>query len=157
MDTKTLLDWLLEDGGKVSNYSPEDAGQVWIDRMMKEPEYLADYWLDMLEEEFNEDEDGHIKKIFESAAMAKNALDRLSDRRVDDHYRATMATSYAFHCQNIGSAMLQAIIKQLDSYVMDRCEEWFGDVAAYEYEMREGDRIDWAYEQHRDRMLEERE
>jgi hypothetical protein len=162
MDTKSMHDVLIEDGFDLKIYESnewEDAAAVWVDHMMKTPEWLNDFWIDMLCELHGDDEKyalatllGHIGKI----------TPRLDDvRKAESHTGLNMANSAALTMQAsfLGAEVYKAIEKGVKKHMSAHGHEYFEDVlnhAAQLEQDNEAERGDWEYEQMRDRQMEER-
>jgi hypothetical protein len=140
MDTRTLLTWVQEEGHRLRAYSPEDAAQVWIQRIMEDPEYLQDYWLDALEED--RARDGKLSlNILKTLPTAHRCIQALGSKG-DDQYKAVMASSFAFHTQNLGRDVYLCILKHLEDHMTTYAEEYYADCVALEYEDIEAIRED---------------
>jgi hypothetical protein len=157
MDTKFLYDALRDHGVKIKECDPEGAGEYWFEAIIKAPDYLADIYLDLLEEEMSSREDhGDLQNVLKFTASASEDTDNLLYKSRSEILTPSYATSYGWHVSMVGRCVVEIIRRQLRKYIELRQEEWFGDVAAYDYDMREGERGDWLYEQRRDRELDER-
>jgi hypothetical protein len=163
MDDKTLHDILIEDGFNLKNYEPDecsDAISVWTDKIMTTPALLMDVWLEALEEL-------HTQSAEDPYDRKKNRFERLLThigRAYTAHQNlqgntsnltALYATSWAGSNLEVGEATVMQISEYVTEYVENSGPDWFIDVMGYAGDMEEDDG-DWAYEQMKDRQLEER-
>jgi hypothetical protein len=157
MDTKFLYDALIEQKVEIKSCDPEGAGEYWFEAIMETPDYLADVYLDMLGEEMSSEEfGGDFAKVLKFTGEASSDMDSMLYKSRSEIMMPSYATSYGFNVSMVGRFVVEIVRKQLRKYIEVHQEEWFGDVAAYDYDMREGERGDWLYEQAKDRRLDER-
>jgi len=160
MDTKTLYDWANEAGLNMKSEDSSDAIQVWIDRLMADQGWLADIWLDFLVE-MMENKDGHGESEYSRFVTSLGSAHRytesvLSSGRQGAEYVGTSVVGLSMHFAHMGEHIYRAMLKGATKLVEDNADEWWGDVAAYHYEMEAGQYEDYMYEQYRDRQLDER-
>jgi hypothetical protein len=168
MDTYTLYQWASDAGlnfDNPDNYN--DAIDVWLVAMLEDGTWLNDILLDWLAEGLatTQGEDGKYIQSEKWVAIGKDMARIKRDRESLESFSRSTGTKYLGNAANglgwslgaLGETIYSLIIPQAEKYIEDHAEEWWADCMGYDYDMQEGAREDWLYEQRKDRLLEERE
>jgi hypothetical protein len=159
MDIKNLYDLANEADLKFDDDDGfQDATQVWIDGYMAAPEYLCDIWLDALAELHDKENAKKLTIIMEELGKSHDAINRAN--LYGKHSTALLlssGSSMTLATAHLGQSVYIAVKVFVEAYVGKYAEEWWDDCVSYHSDMQEGQREDYLYQQHKDRMLEERE
>ena len=154
MDTKALHDLANDaDIGFQHDDGWNDAIAVWVDGYMAKPEYLVDIWIDALAGMKDDD----TTSLLEYFGKLHNEV-AVNTRHARHNLGLQLTTSAAVTMQSsfLGSAAYKALLDFVQEFVEKYADEWWNDVCSYHSEMEEGQREDHLYQQHKDRMLDER-
>jgi hypothetical protein len=152
VDTKTLFDLANEAGIKLTDEDGyHDARQVWIDGYMASPEWLMDIWIDALAEMKDPEA---LLKYFGSTHKENEISD--AHKRENISLKMTLAASLTVQLSFLGAQTYKTVLTFVEQYVDSECENWWTDCMNYYSDMQQGMAEDNAYENYRDRKLEER-
>jgi hypothetical protein len=167
MDDKTLHDILMEsEGFDLKSYDSDecsDAISIWTDALNIDKDFLQDILMDAIEELVHptkEDEYGILanrrNSMLSDIGLAYIAFMNIDSRSSGAYVTSSKARRYSSRCLDVGEAVVVSINEWVTDYVEENGPQWFVDVMGYAGDMEEDDG-DWAYEQMKDRKMEERE
>ena len=154
MDTKALLDVLIEDGFNLKAYEPqeyEDAAAVWVGAVMTKPSWLMDFWLDSLAEIHDPKRAEELMALLTKIGRVHDEVDMVQ-RNVKHSPGLALAFSSALTQQSafLGSEIYKVILKYITAYVNRNAAEWFADVLGYAGDMEQSQKDDYLESIHDD-------
>lgn len=155
MDTKSLMDVLIEDDFNLKSYEPqefEDAAAIWVDAVMKKPSWLMDFWLDALAEIHSEERASDLMSVLERVGKVHSDVDMV--QRQSKHspgLALAMSGSLTQQSALLGGEIYEHILKFVTDYVNSNAAEWFADVLGYASDMEQSQKDDYLESIHDDR------
>lgn len=155
MDTKSLLDVLIEDDFNLKSYEPqeyEDAAAIWVDAVMKKPSWLMDFWLDALAEIHDTMRADELISVLERIGKVHEDVHCVqSQAKHSPGMALCMSTSLTQRSSFLGADIYQHILKFVTDYVNSNAAEWFADVLGYAADMEQSQKDDYLESIHDDR------
>ena len=161
LTTKECMDIAVDAGIDLRNDDVlDDCIEAWYDHCIKTPSVVKEFWLDALGElAAREGASAHsFERIVDnmvSAISSKELMDRHSRLNLDVN---STAVGLSFQLAFVGMEIVECLTKYLRKHLEDNGAEWLADVVSYCGDMEEesiDDRADYAYEDARERKMEE--